>query len=91
MGKMLSCLVWKLRNKIKFNDDGSTVANDLTPAIGVSSLVAGDALLMIDAGSSMVGDTSPTTNDQKRDPATSVGGLIIEDDVLSIDVGDPVT
>ena len=46
---------------------------------------------MIDVGNSMVWDTSPATSDQKRDPATSVGGLIIEDDVLSIDVGDPVT
>ena len=46
---------------------------------------------MIDVGNSMVGDTSPATSDQKRYPATSVGGLIIEDDDLSIDVGDPVT
>ena len=46
---------------------------------------------MIDVGSSMVGDTSPATSNQKRDPATSVGGSIIEDDILSIDVGDPVT
>ena len=46
---------------------------------------------MIDVGSLMVGDTSPATSNQKRDPATSVGGLIIEDDVLSIDVGNPVT
>ena len=91
MGKMLSCLVRKLRNKLKFNGDGSAVANDSTPTIGVSSLVAGDALLMIDAGSSMVGDTSSVTSDQKRDPATSVEGPIIEDVVLSIDVGNPVT
>ena len=82
MGKMLSCLVWKLRNKLKFSDDGSAVANDLTSAIGVSSLVVGDALLMIDASSSMVGDTSLTTNDQKRDPTTSVEGPIIEDVIL---------
>ena len=46
---------------------------------------------MIDVGSSMVGDTSPATSNQKRDLATSVRGPIIEDDVLSIDVGDPVT
>ena len=88
---MLSCLVRKLRNKLKFNGDGSAVANDSTPAIGVRNLVARDALLMIDAGSSMVGDTSSETNDQKRDPATSVEGPIIEDVVLSIDVGSPVT
>ena len=46
---------------------------------------------MIDVGSSMVGDTSPATSNQKRDLATSVRGPIIEDDVLSIDVGNPVT
>ena len=90
-GKDVSCLIRKLRNKLKFNCDGSTVANDSTPAIGVSSLVAGDALLMIDAGNSMVGDTSPVTSDQKRNPTTSVEGPIIEDAILSIDVVGPVT
>ena len=88
---MLSCLVRKPRNKLKFNGDGSAVANDSTPAIGVSNLVAGDALLMIDASSSMVGDISSVTSDQNRDPATSVEGPIIEDVILSIDVGGPVT
>uniref|UniRef100_A0A7N2QYW3 Uncharacterized protein n=1 Tax=Quercus lobata TaxID=97700 RepID=A0A7N2QYW3_QUELO len=81
----------KLRNILKFNGDGRAVANDSTPAIGVSNLVAEDALLMIDAGSSMVGDTTSATNDQNRDPATSVEGPIIEDVILSIDVGGPVT
>ena len=91
MGKMLSCLVRKLRDKLKFTDDGSAMSNDSTPVIGVSSLVAGDALLTIDAGSSMVEDTSPTTSDQKRDPTTTVGGPIIEDFILSIDVDSLVT
>ena len=62
-----------------------------TPAIGVNNLVARDTLLIIDAGNSMVRDTSPVTSDQKRDPATSVGGPIIEDVILSINVGGPVT
>ena len=91
MGKMLSCLVRKLRNKLKFNGDGSAIANDSTPKIGVSRLVAGDVLLMIDAGSSMAGDTSLATNDQKRDPSTGVRGLIIEDIILSIGVGTPIS
>ena len=91
MGKMLSCLVRKLRDKLKFTNDGSAVANDSTPVIGVSNLVAGDILLTIDAGSSMVEDTSPTTSDQKHDPATSVGGPIIEDFILSINVDSLVT
>uniref|UniRef100_A0A7N2KVP4 Uncharacterized protein n=2 Tax=Quercus lobata TaxID=97700 RepID=A0A7N2KVP4_QUELO len=69
--------ILKLRNKLKFNGDGSTVANDTTPAIGVNNLVARDTLLIIYAGNSMVRDTSPATSDQKRDPATSVGVLLL--------------
>ena len=61
MGKMLSCLVRKLRNKLKFNGYGSAMANDSTLTISVSSLVVGDVLPMIDASSSMARDASLAT------------------------------
>uniref|UniRef100_A0A7N2KUW5 Uncharacterized protein n=1 Tax=Quercus lobata TaxID=97700 RepID=A0A7N2KUW5_QUELO len=59
------------------NGKQKPMANDSTSVIGVSNLVAGDALVTIDVGSSMVRDTSPTTSDQKHDPATSVGVLVL--------------